>query len=263
MQSMLNWLIRTTIGALVAGLVLALSACANRVVQSPESVALPPQGVVGFERWEHWALPGKSATQYAVAQEAGRSAVAVTAASSASLLRQRLRIEPHELGRLQFSWKIPALIEAADLGRRDAEDAPVRVVLVFEGDTTRFSMQDSLLSELSRTLSGEPLPYATLMYVWCNTRAPGTVIPNSRTQRIRKLVVESGSARLNQWLDYERDIRADFEQVFGEPPGALVGIAIMTDTDNTRSSAQAWYGPLRHTRVANAADIPSLQSPAN
>ena len=50
-----------------------------------------------------------------------------------------------------------------------------------------------------------------------------------RSDRIRKLVVESGSARLDQWLDYERDIRADFERVFGEPPGALVGVAIMTD----------------------------------
>ncbi|RYF36754.1 MAG: DUF3047 domain-containing protein, partial [Comamonadaceae bacterium] len=28
-------------------------------------------------------------------------------------------------------------------------------------------------------------------------------------------------------------------------PGALVGVAIMTDSDNTRSLAKAWYGPVR------------------
>ena len=68
------------------------------------------------------------------------------------------------------------------------------------------------------------------------------MIVNPRTDRIRKIVVESGTKNLNQWLDYKRDIRADFEKAFGEPPGALVGIGIMTDTDNTHSMASAWYG---------------------
>jgi hypothetical protein len=45
-------------------------------------------------------------------------------------------------------------------------------------------------------------------------------------------------------VDYERDIRADFERAFGELPGALVGIALMTDSDNTRSTTKAWYGPV-------------------
>ena len=57
-------------------------------------------------------------------------------------------------------------------------------------------------------------------------------------------MVESGAGRLNQWINYERDIRADYEKAFGEPPGALIGIGIMTDSDNTRSQAQAWYGPI-------------------
>jgi hypothetical protein len=36
--------------------------------------------------------------------------------------------------------------------------------------------------------------------------------------------------------------------VFGEAPGALVGMAIMTDSDNTRSRAKAWYGPVKVAR---------------
>ena len=76
-------------------------------------------------------------------------------------------------------------------------------------------------------------------------REPGALITSPRTDRIRKLVVQSGSKQLNQWLDYERDIRADFERAFGEAPGALVGIGIMTDSDNTRTTTRAWYGPLR------------------
>jgi hypothetical protein len=126
----------------------------------------------------------------------------------------------------------------------------VRIVLAFEGDRSRFSARRAL-SELARALTGEEMPYATLMYVWCNKREPGTVIRSPRTDRIRKLVVESGRHRLNQWLDYERDIRADYERAFGEAPGALVGIAIMTDSDNTRS--RAWYGPVRRAGAIRAA----------
>lgn len=194
--------------------------------------------------WQHRHFPGKQATQYAYARLDGRDAMAVSAVSSASMLRQALHIEPQDLGRVKFSWKVPALIAEADLALRDAADSPVRIVLAFAGDRARFSARNAMLSELSHALTGEPLPYATLMYVWCNTRAPGTVIVSPRTDRVRELVVESGGKNLNQWLDYERDIRADFETAFGEPPGALLGIGIMTDSDNTHASTQAWYGQL-------------------
>ena len=175
----------------------------------------------------------------------GRDAMLVQSNNSASMLRQKVRVAPDALNRVKFSWKVPALIAKADMTLRHADDSPVRVVLAFEGDRSRFSGKNAMLSELSHTLTGEPLPYATLMYVWCNMCAPGSVIVNARTDRIRKLVVESGTKNLNQWLDYERNIRADFEQAFGEPPGALIGIGIMTDTDNTHSIAKAWYGPLQ------------------
>jgi hypothetical protein len=178
----------------------------------------------------------------------GRHALRAHTQASIGLLHQKIRLSAAELAQVQFSWKVPALIANADMALRDADDSPVRLVLVFEGDRSKFSTKNAMLSELAHTLTGEPMPYATLMYVWCNTRAPGSVIVNPRTDRIRKLVVESGAGRLNQWLDYRRDIAADFKAAFGEPPGALLGVGIMTDTDNTRSETQAWYGPVTLTK---------------
>jgi hypothetical protein len=198
------------------------------------------------ESWQHQTFPGKRRTEYRQARKLGRDAIQVRANASASMLRQRVRIEPDALGHLRFSWLVPALIADADMAQRDADDSPVRLVLAFEGDRARFSATDAALSDLSEALTGEPLPYATLMYVWSNRRAAGSVIQNPRTSRIRKLVMESGEGRLSQWLDYERDVYADFIAAFGEPPGALLAIGIMTDTDNTRAQAQAWYGALAH-----------------
>jgi hypothetical protein len=169
----------------------------------------------------------------------------VHAASSASMLRQSLHVAPEDLNLLRFSWKVPALIDTADLASRDLDDSPVRIVLAFEGDRSTFSLKDAMLSQLSHALTGEPMPYATLMYVWSNQRDAGTVINSPRTDRIRKIVLESGPASLGQWRAYERDIRADFKRAFGEAPGALMGIGIMTDSDNTRSETQAWYGPVQ------------------
>ena len=204
----------------------------------------------GAFAWKHKPFPGKAATEFRYMRLEGRDVVSVQAHGSASMLRQVLRIEPEHLGAVRFSWKVPALMQQADMALREKDDAPVRVLLAFEGDRSRLGVRDAALSELAHALTGEPMPYATLMYVWCNSREPGTVIRSPRTDRIRKLVVESGELRLNRWLDYERDIRADYERVFGEQPGALVGIAIMTDSDNTQSRASAWYGPVHFLPVS-------------
>ncbi|WP_235579144.1 DUF3047 domain-containing protein [Pseudorhodoferax sp. Leaf274] len=212
-------------------------------------VAQTPWGKVSLQQldgvpWQHLPLPGKRATQFDAVQVDGRAAMAVTADASASMLRKQVHVPASALGQLSFSWKVPALIPGADMAARDADDAPVRLVLAFEGDRSRFSAKNAMLSELARALTGEEMPYATLMYVWCNTRAPGSVILNPRTDRIRKIVVESGPGGLGQWRDYARDVHADFVRAFGEEPGALVAVGIMTDSDNTSSHVQAWYGPL-------------------
>lgn len=230
---------------------LLLGGCSTAVLESPiaETPWAQQSGAAKGETWAHKTFPGKSPTRFKYERQEGRDALHVSADGSASMLRQALRIEPAQLASVRFSWKVPALVEQADLALREKDDATVRIVLAFDGDRSRFSTRDAALSELVRALTGEEMPYATLMYVWCNRREPGSVIRSPRTDRIRKLVVESGPKRLNQWLDYERDIRADFVRAFGEEPGALVGIGIMTDTDNTRAQAQAWYGPVRFGRA--------------
>lgn len=197
-----------------------------------------PQG------WQHQSFPSKRNTIYRAETKHGREAVRAQSERAMSVMRKALRVEPADLGHVHFSWLTQEQIPHSDMSLRDGDDAVLRVVLTFEGDRSRFSLKNQMLSELAISLTGEPLPYASLMYVWCNQRKAGEVIINPRTDRIRKLVVESGAANLGKWLDYERDIRADFMKAFGEEPGALIGMALMTDTDNTQSKATAWYGPI-------------------
>jgi Protein of unknown function (DUF3047) len=203
--------------------------------------------------WQYRHFPGKQPTQFAYQPLDGRVAIKASSSRSASMLRKPLHLVPDDkgaMGAIRFSWKVPALIAGADMSQRDGDDAPVRLVLAFEGDRASFTPKNALLSELAQALTGEPMPYATLMYVWDAERAPGSVIINPRTDRIRKLVVESGPAYLGHWRSYERDIAADFRLAFGEAPSALVGLGLMTDTDNTGTMAEAWYGPVTLVRGA-------------
>ena len=192
--------------------------------------------------WRHFTLPGKTATVYDFVRKDGRDALTAKAGISASMMRRDVNIAATKLDTVNFSWQIPELIAGADLAERDFDDSPARIVLVFEGDRGKFSAKNAMLSELAQVMTGEPLPYATLMYVWCNKRQPGSVVINPRTDRIRSVVVESGAKNLRQWLDYQRNIRADYEKVFGEAPGNLISVGIMTDSDNTRTQTTASYG---------------------
>lgn len=242
------WLnsIRSRLALLLLPALLGCAGTGPQPVQTPAVAARLPLRFDAADkaRWEPILLPGKLRTAFQPMDHQGRRSLQADSSASASMLRQRLQIAPEQLGRLRFEWQVANLIEGADMRERDSEDSPVRLVLAFDGDRRQFSPRNAMLNELTRALTGEEMPYAVLMYVWSNDQPVGTVITNPRTDRIRKIVVESGSARLQQWLRYDRQITDDFVRAFGEPPQTLQSIAIMTDTDNTRGQTKAWYGPI-------------------
>lgn len=198
----------------------------------------------GGESWRPFRLPGKRFAGFEVDRKKDRMALSVQSDRSVSILRRQFTHGGLEVGQIDFSWLVDALPEGANLHQAENEDAPVRILLAFDGDRSKLSARTHRLSEMSRLLTGEELPYATLMYVWSNQDALDTVIINPRTDRIRKVVVESGAAHVGRWRDYRRDVRSDFIRAFGEEPGPLRAVALMTDTDNTRSRLRAWYGPM-------------------
>ena len=220
---------------------LVLAACASP--PPPPSQVAATAGP--WSVWHDYALPGKRRTVYRAQRSGDRFVVSAQAEASASMFRRQLRVEPAQLARVQFSWRVATLIDGADLAEADASDSPVRIVLAFDGDHGRLSMRNRMLFDLAQALTGEPPPYATLMYVWDNRALPEAVLQSRRTDRVRKIVLESGAAHVGQWRNYERDVLADYRRAFGEEPGALLGVALMTDADNTASRASGEYGEVR------------------
>src|SRR3954453_13168763 len=130
-----------------------LQGCSSVSQSSVQDIAASPWAVrssggltplqAGQGNWQHHAFPGKATTQFRYVRVDGRDALAAVAASSASMLRRKIRIEPEELEKVRFSWRVPELIAGADLASRDADDSPVRIILAFEGDRSRWSARDS------------------------------------------------------------------------------------------------------------------------
>jgi hypothetical protein len=204
--------------------------------------------------WQPFQLPAKRPTQYIPTTVDGRPVIQAEADNTLSLYRRRLRVEAHELGLLAFSWMVPvfnsaalgaAQTEPSDAPSAEVDSAPVRLLLAFDGDHSRLSMKDRILFDLVEAFSGEMPPYATLMYVW-DPRAPvESVLPSARTDRLRKIVVNSGLMPPAAWHFHERDITRDFKKAFGEDPGPLVSVALMTGGDGSGSPIRAYYGEVK------------------
>ncbi|RTL46381.1 MAG: DUF3047 domain-containing protein [Burkholderiales bacterium] len=213
---------------------LALAGCASHT--------LPPP--TGTEGWQPLALPGKAITRYSWTEKDGRPALEAVSERSASIWRKRLDPALTTVGEVRFSWWVQHLIPGASVADVDHEDAVARVIFGFGGDVQSLPLRTRMKFELAQALTGEMPPYATLMYVWDSQLPIGTVVINPRSDRIRKIVVDSGPAELRRWRDHRRDLAADFRLAFGEAPGPLQSMAVMTDSDNNRASARTWYGPV-------------------
>lgn len=208
------------------------------------AAALTPGIQTVFPGWELRRLPGKQWAPFTPVVVDGQPGLQVKAASSLSLLRTQLQPPRADPLTVRFSWWVDKLVEGADLSDGDASDAPAQLLVAFDGDRGLLSARNAMLSELLLLVTGEAMPYASLVYVWANEHPVGTVIRDPRSDRIRYLVVEQGGQHLRQWVHHQRDIQADYRRVFEEEPGPVVGMAIMTDTDNTRTQTRGVFGPV-------------------
>lgn len=57
-------------------------------------------------------------------------------------------------------------------------------------------------------------------------------------------MVDCGPEQLRRWREHRRDIAAGVRWAFGEGLSRLEPLAVMTDSDNTRTLGHIWYGPV-------------------
>jgi hypothetical protein len=85
----------------------------------------------------------------------------------------------------------------------------------------------------------------SIEYIWSQDIPTGTIITSPYYSNIKLIVVESGKKDPNEWVSEERNIYEDYKKAFRKEPPYVGAIALMTDTDNTLSSAEALYTDIK------------------
>ncbi|HKB23643.1 MAG TPA: DUF3047 domain-containing protein [Methylomirabilota bacterium] len=126
---------------------------------------------------------------------------------------------------LEWSWKAVALPKGADSRHKRTDDQAAQLYVVWP----RFP------KELRSRLIG---------YVWDTTAPAGLIVPSEKTSMVTYVIVRSGPAELGKWLTERRNVVEDFKKIYGEEPDNPGAISIAIDSDDTKSTAEAYFGAI-------------------
>ncbi|MCR9220932.1 MAG: DUF3047 domain-containing protein [Alphaproteobacteria bacterium] len=176
-----------------------------------------------------WRIqPVRGLTDFRIAVVDGALAVTATGRGGASGLIRPLEADPKRCRRLRWTWRVDAIQQGADLATRAGDDVAASVFVLF-GDPGALGPV-------------EPVP--TLKYVWVGgDHAPGAIQPNPyMPDHVVNVVAATRDAPLGQWRTQTRDLYADYETAFGDPPEDWIeAVAIFTDNDQTGEPVTAHY----------------------
>jgi len=183
-------------------------------------------------------------TQYILIKDGGDVVVKAVSNQSASGMTRKITIDPKKYPIVQWRWKIEHILSGGDVQKKEGDDYPARIYITFEYDSEKVGLFERAAFELIKLQRGEYPPIAALNYIWESKAPVGTIVPNPYTDSVQMIVVESGAQKAGEWVTEERNVYEDYKKAFGEPPSSISGIAIMTDTDNTKESAISYFGDI-------------------
>jgi hypothetical protein len=168
--------------------------------------------------WSDKAFKGK--TDYSFAD----GGLKAHSAKGASGKIKKISIDTRSYPRLSWSWRIDHTLRHEDVTRKSGDDFAARVYVIFPR-TFFWRMR-------------------AINYVWSAKMPKGSHAPSPHTGNAVSVAVESGDAKAGNWVFEERNVYEDYKRIFGEEPPLLGGIAVMTDTDDTKEETTAWYGDI-------------------
>ena len=217
---------------------------------------LPPMVLEGGRIGEGWRVLGlprqtKPLTQFTGQTLDGRLALRVDAKASYGNLVHNM--VPGQVGsapaqHLQWSWRVDVPNTAADLRSKSGDDTAVKVCVSFDLPMEQLPFIERQKLRMLRDITGEPLPAATLCYVWDHKLPVGTLLDNAYTRRLRQIVLRNAADGQNQWRDERRDVAADFLRAFGDEATrmpSITAVIVGGDADGTGATTRAHVADLQ------------------
>src|SRR6478735_7870756 len=194
---------------------LALAALSGPVSAQSALTSFGNAGGAPQVPWKVVGLPQqtKPFTRFSVVEIDGKRAVKIEADESyGNLVHPVKSMAPP--AHLSWQWRVERPLEQANLREKSGDDTAVKVCVFFDLLMDNVSFVDCQLLRLARSKTSDPVPMAMICYVWDAKLPAGTTLDNAFTRRMRYIVLESGTDRLNKWVAEKRDVGADFLKVF-------------------------------------------------
>jgi hypothetical protein len=184
--------------------------------------------------WRHQTFPRRKGNDFS----ANGNALAINSDGGVSLFIREVPRENWDARGASWRWRVDQGVPATDLTRKGGEDRNLALYFVF------------LPQEVAEGLTGaSPRRVLThraarvLVYVWGGDAPRGRILPNPWAGGQGRLVVLRPAGTGNH--AEQVDLRSDFSRAFGADAGALFGLAISADSDDTGARIRARVEGLR------------------
>ena len=190
-----------------------------------EDISYPAESIIN---WNYKSFSGN--TEYSVVydDEAQRNVILAKSMHSASGLFSGERIDLDKTPWLNWSWRVEKFPTVNDEKEKAGDDFAARIYIVVNDGWTFLSTK-------------------TINYVWSQNNSIDDTWPNPFAGEKAMMIVVQTREQENGWVSEKRNIKKDLKNLFGKDYRYINAIAIMTDTDNTKSSATSYYSDIRLT----------------
>ncbi len=178
--------------------------------------------------WMNKEFEGR--TIYRIVPLEGKRALKAESSASASGLIKEQRIDLRQTPYLNWSWRIENRLEHLNELEKSGDDYAARIYIVIDGGWAFWNTK-------------------AVNYVWSGASAKGKIWPNAFAgKNVMMLAVRTAEDPTSTWFQEKRNIRQDLLKIFGRDFCCIDAVALMTDTDNTRGKATAYYGDIYFSR---------------
>jgi hypothetical protein len=238
--------IRTTFILIVSALFLfniPVLVRADKLIVGNFSQSTPAKGLPSH--WEPLNFPNIDRhTRYSLIRDDQQTVLKAESQNAASGLIRYIRFDPSRYPVIRWRWKITHVLEKGDVRHKAGDDYAARIYVAFVFEPQTASWWQRLRHSSAGLFTDKELPGSALNYIWANRAPVGTIVSNPFSEETKMVVVQSGNALQGQWVEEQRNIVEDYRRAFGRKPPEIIGIGLMTDTDNTHEKTEAFYGDI-------------------
>jgi hypothetical protein len=212
------------IAALTLASLLLLGAGDGEVlVEDWSAHPLGARGIPGGWSGQDW---GRPAYDFIMAAASRTKVLHLKSTGDSSTISKAVKVDLRRTPVLEWRWKVLVLSAGADARKKETDDQAVQLYVVWE--------------RLPRVLNSR-----IIGYIWDSSAPAGSIIPSQKSDVVTYIVVRSGVAGLGKWLTETRNVWEDYRLIYGEDPDNVDAVSIAIDSDDTRSSAEAYVGAIR------------------